>query len=62
MTSRNKIATILRTYADGEMHLNNAVKLIGGGLRTEAVIRQWMDGKLAFAETVSQIWELVNRE
>lgn len=57
--SRNKIATILRTYENGEMHLNNVIVMFGGGVTIERIIRQWMNGKISFSEAVSQISELM---
>lgn len=58
MITRNRIREILIPYSQGEMHFNNAVKLLGGGVRREIIIRQWMSGKMSFAECVDQLHEL----
>lgn len=58
--SKEQIDTTLRAYSRGEMHLNNAIKLLGGGMTIERIIRQWMDGKLSYLEALSQIEEHIN--
>lgn len=58
--TKEQIDTILRAYSRGEMHLNNAIKLLGGGIIIERIIRQWMDGKLSYLEALSQIQEHIN--
>lgn len=56
--SKATIINILRAYADGEMRLNNAVQLLGGGIIRENILKQYISGKMSFAEAVGQLSDM----
>lgn len=58
--SKARIREILIPYQLGEMHLNNAITLLGGGIIVERILKQLRDGKISFLEAIDQIFDLKN--
>lgn len=60
--NKHKIEDILELYAEGYMTFTESHIMLGGSNMAERIIKQWMSGKMAFAEAISQLHELLNEK